>query len=322
LVLKQISKAAISLPLIVLLLILCTLSCSGEDWAEGAGDYGYIDRDGNVVIEPRFNGAYEFSEGLAEVSIGSIRGYINKVGEVVIEPRFESTLPFSEGLACVMEEEVHQYGYVDHNGDYVIEPKYPRAFSFSESLARIWTTNTAEGNTGFIDRTGEYVIPPEMGASESNARNGDFHEGLACTGWRRFVDVTGITVIDISLIDDSLIQSRRFSEGLAAVNKVDGIWGYIDTSGTMVIEPQYDDARIFSEGLAPVEIDGRWGYIDIHGNMVIDLQFEDAGIFSEGLAAVMVGEKWGYIDKNGNMVIEPQYEDAGYFSEGLAPVEF
>lgn len=317
-VLKQIRKAAISLPLLVLLLILCTFSCAGEDWAEGAGDYGYIDRNGNVVIEPRFNGAYEFSEGLAEVYIGSREGYINKVGEVVIEARFIFAKPFSEGLACVHEEGETQLGYIDHSGNYVIEPRFNNAFSFSEGLARIWTNNTPEGgHTGFIDDTGEYVIPPEMQPFEYAFDMGDFHEGLALTAGDGFINYEGTEIID----GERFIYARRFSEGLAAAQEVYGIWGYLDINGNMVIEPQYDDARIFSEGLAPVEIEGRWGYIDIHGNMVIDLQFEDAGIFSEGLAAVMVGEKWGYIDKNGNMVIEPQYEDAGYFSEGLAPVE-
>ncbi len=58
------------------------------------------------------------------------------------------------------------------------------------------------------------------------------------------------------------------------------------------------------------------------GDMIIEPQYDNAGIFSEGLAAVLVNEKWGYIDKNCNMIIEPQYADAGYFSEGLAPVKY
>jgi hypothetical protein len=55
--------------------------------------------------------------------------------------------------------------------------------------------------------------------------------------------------------------------------------------------------------------------------MIIEPQFEEAGIFSEGLAAIEINGKWGYIDKSGKLVIEPQFTDAWNFSEGLAPVK-
>jgi hypothetical protein len=45
----------------------------------------------------------------------------------------------------------------------------------------------------------------------------------------------------------------------------DGKWGYIDTQGRFMVNPQFDDARPFSEGMAAVLIRDRqierWGYI-------------------------------------------------------------
>jgi WG containing repeat len=58
-----------------------------------------------MTIPPQFNIAYEFSEGLAPVKIGTgcelcgKWGFIDKTGKVVIEPRFEAVNDFSEGLA-------------------------------------------------------------------------------------------------------------------------------------------------------------------------------------------------------------------------------
>ena len=44
-----------------------------------------------------------------------------------------------------------------------------------------------------------------------------------------------------------------------------GKWGYIDTRGQLIVNPQFDDARPFSEGMAAVLIRNhqadRWGYI-------------------------------------------------------------
>lgn len=45
-------------------------------------------------------------------------------------------------------------------------------------------------------------------------------------------------------------------------------YGYIDTSGNIVINPQFDFAEAFSEGTAKVEIEERWAYIDKSGKIV------------------------------------------------------
>ena len=63
-------------------------------------------------------------------------------------------------------------------------------------------------------------------------------------------------------------------------------YGFIDKSGKMVIEPQFDGASDFSEGLAQVEKDGKWGFIDKSGKVVIEPQFDWVSDFSEGLAKV------------------------------------
>ena len=42
-------------------------------------------------------------------------------------------------------------------------------------------------------------------------------------------------------------------------------YGFIDKSGKVVIEPQFDYAEPFSEGLACLEKDGKLGYLDKNG---------------------------------------------------------
>ncbi|AFZ12463.1 S-layer domain-containing protein [Crinalium epipsammum PCC 9333] len=55
--------------------------------------------------------------------------------------------------------------------------------------------------------------------------------------------------------------------------------------------------------------------------VVIQPQFDAADSFSEGMAQVKIGNKWGYIDKTGKLVISPQFEEANAFSAGLALVK-
>src|SRR5215208_5754955 len=69
-------------------------------------------------------------------------------------------------------------------------------------------------------------------------------------------------------------------------------------------------------GLFVVTQGGRQGYIDKTGKMAINPQFERAYGFTEGLAPVMLGGRIGYIDTQGKFVVNPQFEDAFSFYEG------
>lgn len=97
--------------------------------------------------------------------------------------------------------------------------------------------------------------------------------------------------------------------------------GFSDTSGKVVIRPQFRDCGGFSEGLAPVQVDDRWGYIDENGATVIMPQFLAADGFSEGLAFVTAGDgSKAVIDRRGKILFQADYYEHGKFSEGLAPV--
>lgn len=116
-----------------------------------------------------------------------------------------------------------------------------------------------------------------------------------------------------------------FKDGLAAVKK-NGLFGYIDKTGQMVIQPQFNEAGNFSEGLAAVAKDGYWHYIDKTGKKVItsvvpfDYGYSVAD-FKQGMAVVRKDGKYGYIDTTGRTVLEPVYFSADSFSsDGMASV--
>ena len=61
----------------------------------------------------------------------------------------------------------------------------------------------------------------------------------------------------------------------------------------MCIEAQYEDARSFSNGLAAVKVNGLWGFIDLSGEMVIEPAFLDAKDFTtQGTVYVLTGDEW------------------------------
>ena len=99
-------------------------------------------------------------------------------------------------------------------------------------------------------------------------------------------------------------------------------WGYIDTTGKIVVQPQFDCAYAFNEsGLALVEKDGKIGWIDCTGKFIIEPRYiavrdvyDKPWDFSFDLAPVGFGSisdcKYGYIDTSGKIVIKPLFNEA------------
>ena len=119
-----------------------------------------------------------------------------------------------------------------------------------------------------------------------------------------------------------------FSEGLAWVAPRIGTepgWGCVDTKGTMVIPPKFDDPLDFKEGRAVVCLNGKYGFVDKSGRLVAKPRFAGQASYSEGLADVWVGDgptyRIGYIDRSGNWALKPVYKWAEPFSEGRALVQ-
>lgn len=87
-----------------------------------------------------------------------------------------------------------------------------------------------------------------------------------------------------------------------------GRWGYIDSSGTLVVEPQFRRAYPFYNGLALVETDSGFGYIRPNGEFAIDPRFEDAWHFTGNVAPVQIGGEWSVIDTTGKAVADPPFD--------------
>ena len=92
--------------------------------------------------------------------------------------------------------------------------------------------------------------------------------------------------------------------------------GYFNAkNGKVVVEPKYDHAWIFSDGLGAVEEDGRIKFLDSTGKIVIDngMKYDgtsDGYVFHGGYIAVCAeaSEKYGLMDKTGNMVLPLEYD--------------
>jgi hypothetical protein len=185
--------------------------------------------------------------------------------ELLNDPRVNSKeVGEREGIKYFQVMENGKTGFRDLDGNIVIEPKFDMAEMFSEGYSSVRVGD----KHGIIDETGKYVLP-----LQPYEFLGSLHNGLA---------------------------SVRINDKA----------GFINIKGEQIIKPQFDWVGDFSEGLCVVRNDnsknnvGKYGYIDTTGKVVIDFKFQYANNFENGRAKVEINNLWGAIDKTGKL-IEP-----------------
>ena len=230
-------------------------------------------------------------------------GFVDKNGELIIPYQYYSAEDFYDGLALVMTKKLEEKRakfdcfYIDTKGNMVISDKVTREFeevnSFSEGRALVQGKNR---KFGFIDLTGRIVIPCKYDSAFN------FLEGLACVTCDKtygFIDNNGNLVIPYSYFD-----AYDFSEGLAAVqDKETHLWGYIDTKGKIVIPYQYSTAFSFYGSFALV-YDKGYGYINKKGEKIFPSMYGRKAKCFEGFAAQ---DDNGYFASTGGIVSNVVY---------------
>lgn len=93
--------------------------------------YYLIDATGKRIVEDAFNDAKIFNgEGYAAVKVGEKWGFINKAGEIVIEPMYEDARSFSNGYAAVKMN--GKWGFIDMQNELKIDYQFSDAKDFNE----------------------------------------------------------------------------------------------------------------------------------------------------------------------------------------------
>jgi hypothetical protein len=209
------------------------------------GKWGFVDKEGKVVVEAQYDEVWDFSEGIALVKSGGRGGkpiasegalprpdkefyermrpsrepkgkfgYIDKTGKVILPPQYETASSFSEGAAIVKLKD--KYGFVGTKGKLIIEAKYDSAYNFSDGLAAV----KAGKKWGYIDMKGSVVIKPQFDSASC------FHNGLVAVSLGEsllYIDKKGKTFWKAENVLETAkkaLEEKRFYDAFKAVNRV------------------------------------------------------------------------------------------------------
>ena len=119
------------------------------------GAKGLVDRQGKIVILSfSLEELQPFAHGLAAVKVGDKYGYVDKQGTLIIKPQYDNASPFDQGLAQVAR--LDKYGLIDRTGKVVVPLEYDHITYFHEDRARAFDQ---KGRYAIIDRSGRLLTP-------------------------------------------------------------------------------------------------------------------------------------------------------------------
>jgi len=254
--------------------------------------YGYLDINGNIIFKTnKYWG--QFSENLLPVEEKGRFYYLNIHGQKALElsklefpkgMQINQVYNFYSGLALVKLKDVFSedllYGFINKNGQWAIKPVFHHATSFMEGVSYV----IKEKKSYFMNNRGELftqLVDKNAGITQEGESDlFDHSEGITLIYPKD--SVTYINRKGERICSRMFQRANEFSDGMAAIQLNDK-WGFCDTTGNIVIQPQYYVRSNFREGLAPVSLEVKEngyafnsyfieGFIDKTGKTVIPFQ--------------------------------------------------
>ena len=239
------------------------------------------------------------------------------------------------------------WGFINGKGNFVIQPSFDKVSDFSCGYAKVekdgackfidkkgnicstisfdnasdfyygYSTIQLDGEYGLLDEKMNMVIQPHFKALGLMGDNGLIPAKREYDSNYEYIDVNANTKIQ-PIFD----YAEAFKDGIAIV-KVSGKYGAINSSGDFVIQPTYKyGLDNLGKGLVAYHSDDfKVGILNKQGDVVVPDQYYSIGAVSDGLMLFMSKTEWGYMDTKGEIVIPAMYSYANPFREGYAWVK-
>jgi|GEM_PF-1027479 len=272
------------------------------------GKVGYIDKNNRIVVPFEYDGGNNFNKGYAVVSGNKKNWLIDKKGRQVTLRKYD-LLRYNKGLGMMVLDK--KWGYLNEAGQEIIPPEYDMIHNYGEGFIGA----KKGGKWGYIDTLDQVQLPFEF-ESVSVFENG--RAVVERNGKTGVIDKSGKTLISFNYqslyLDDAT--------GWYIAEKKDKT-GMIDQRGRETIPFEFDDIDNFSEvneGYALVIYKDKTGMIDVKGNIIIQARYDKIFECKNGYCGVELNKKYGMVAlQNGKEILEPKYDGLGNFSEdGIA----
>lgn len=130
--------------------------------------WGFLNKNNEIIIEPKYKKVQVFSEEIAGVSLDGIKwGFIDKKSNVIIEPKYYLVDKFENGICAVRFKHQDFIGANDYwfdalinkKGDVINKVEMHCFMGFENDLIRYYGGFHFTGGVHYINKQGETVLP-------------------------------------------------------------------------------------------------------------------------------------------------------------------
>ena len=248
--------------------------------------------------------------GYYTVSDGDEWGVVDPLGERIVDCDYLYISPYNSDLQAVFvsDKDTRLIGE-DDVVEVIFKDKVLKSGAYGDGYLPVCTEN---GEWRFLNcETGEYVFDTYESAS-------NFVDGIAVVkkaGKWVLINAENKAAGANAFDDVKLLGNGDYIYKDVMVASKDGKYGIYDKNGNATTEFACSDMDASYGGyIAFLGDNGKWGFVNKKGKVVIEPEYDNAKSFSNGLAAVCKDGKWGFIDKDNVLVIANQFMDADYMS--------
>jgi len=269
-----------------------------------------------VTIKAGLDEAQSFLGGYARVKEDGLYGYITAGGKYLLAPSYTDATAMMGSNAAVFEND--EWHMINSTGHTVARAN--KAVDSMGFLSGGKICISAGGKYGYM--TSAMVVPETLPYDYAST----FRSGVAAVKvgdqWA-LINTNEEKITDFIFEDILLDEFDSCYAGGAIFVKKDGKYYMVNAEGKKISEQGFDDAQPFvGKQPAAVCVDGKWGFVDTAGNWVIEPQYEAAKSFSLSLGAVCIDGLWGYVNTSGEIRVPCQFTDCMPFaSNGIAAVK-
>lgn len=248
-------------------------------------------------------------------------GLLNAEGQIQIRGANSWVGPLSSDGEMAAVEKDGEYYYADENGYRIEAPQEGQKVEALGVLEDNIAPAKINGKWGYINGKFEEISPFSWDDATAMKKG----IGAVKQGDKWALMNEKFELLTDFIYDDVKTDEYGYCSmgGAYIFVKIGDAYQLVNEKGEPIGEDRYEDAFPFAEEApASVKKNGKWGFIGTDGNFVIEPQYENAKSFSGGLAPVDTGNGWGYINEENQLVIADDFSDAGNFIQGIAPVKY
>jgi hypothetical protein len=246
---------------------------------------------------------------LLPVEIDGKWGYIDDNGKLIIPATYSEAGYFNDDLAAVQKD--GKYGYISKSNKVVIEAIYDDAQDFSDSRGIV----EKNGKYGLIDRNGFLIFETIF------EEIGPLSEGLL---YAKKDSLYGYyTKNRINRIPEKFEEAESFEGGMARV-KIEGKQAIIDSVGSFIVKPFYEEIDFYSDTLLIFIENDKYGICKLDGTKIHEPKYDYIGKLDNSRGIFVENNKIGYFNEQASIVIPanfdtyPNYQSYSVFKNGFA----